>query len=595
MKARLSWTRWAPLLLLAGVLGACGGAAVPKTAEEAAAPPVPGQPPAPAPAPAEPQATCDELAIRLLDRGPGVHGAIVADTLHLGGATAPVNCLEPANQSVAGWSIPDDWTAQAQQSQYYLIVVRYPGGNRLYIISRRGDGTSCIVDTNDECVAEVSDLADDFDLSDLPDDVAPTIPAGRPAPPTPPAPAAPPPGGGYTPPVVAPPTAPAPGAPGKAGSPHPHNGQAGVAVDAPLLQWSPAFRATRYDLYWGTAQNLAADEALGTPINTASTVVTIRMPGATAAERRLAEETTYYWRVDAMNVAGTTRGDVWSFTTAAAPVAPAAPVATTAPAVPGNPRPRNEATRVPVDRPVLRWSAAARATSYDLYWGTTQNLAADTALGTPITTTAYTPAVLIRRPGATAAERRLAEETTYYWRVDAKNAAGTTRGDVWSFTTAPVVTKYGTLWIYDESVDEGDAGDRIRTDIEGPGSRLLWVYWKDHELPDGTSTVIDVKMTGVTATRCVDFIHAGCDEVQIVGQDEGREYGANLTVRRTATRWGLDDVPLDVAGIYSSIAIIGDDIKEEDETFRIEIAPRAGGIIPTCGRCSATFTIRNDD
>ena len=298
MKARLGWTRWTVLLLLAGILGACGGAAVPKTTAAPAAP-APAQPADPAPA--EPQATCDDLAIRLLDRGPGIHGAIVADTLHMGGATAPVTCAEPASQSVAGWSIPDDWTAQVRQSQYY-IVIRYPGGSRLYVISLRSDGTTCVLDTNDECIARVSDLPEDFDLRDLPDEVAATIPGGREAPP-------------------------ADTVPDAAGNPQPRNEAIGVTVDAPLLRWSAAARATGYDLYWGTTKNLAADAALGTPLNTSYTVVTIRMPGATAAERRLAHETTYYWRVDAKNDAGTTRGNVWSFTTAAAPAAAAEPVA----------------------------------------------------------------------------------------------------------------------------------------------------------------------------------------------------------------------------------------------------------------------------
>ena len=45
---------------------------------------------------------------------------------------------------------------------------------------------------------------------------------------------------------------------------------------------------------------------------------------------------------------------------------------------------------------LLSWSAAARAASYDVYWGTGRNLAADADLGTPIGTT-FT-ATTIRRP-----------------------------------------------------------------------------------------------------------------------------------------------------------------------------------------------------
>ena len=293
VKTKHAWARWAPLLIVAGIVAACGPAVTP-TADAPA--------PAPTPAPAEPQVTCDDLAIQLLERGAGIHGAIVADTLHMGGAEAPVTCAEPANLSLlADLSIPEEWTAQAQQSQYYLIVIRYPGGNRLYVISRRSDGTSCVVDTNDQCIAQVTELPDGFDPQDLPEDVTPIIPAGRPAPPT----VSPPPDGGYTPPVV--PAPPAASAPAAAGNPQPRDGATGVAVETLLLSWSAAARAASYDVYWGREEHLTADADLGTPIGTTFTATTIRRP---------ALSTTYYWRVDAKNDQGTTTGGVWSFTTA---------------------------------------------------------------------------------------------------------------------------------------------------------------------------------------------------------------------------------------------------------------------------------------
>ena len=70
----------------------------------------------------------------------------------MGGETAPATCSAPANQN-----------------QYYLIVINYPGGNRLYVVSRRSGGTMCVVDTNDRCIAQVTDLPDDFDLEELPE------------------------------------------------------------------------------------------------------------------------------------------------------------------------------------------------------------------------------------------------------------------------------------------------------------------------------------------------------------------------------------------------------------------------------------------
>ena len=251
--------------------------------------------------PTERQATCDDSAIRLPDRGAGIHGAIVADTLHMGGATAPVTCQAPANQSLlAGLSIPDDRTEQVRQSQYYLIVIRYPNGNRLYVISHRRDGTSCVVDTNDRCVAQVTGLPDDFDLGDLLPGVPSLIPGDRPAPPT-----------------VRPPANGTPA--GAASNPHPRDGATGVTVAGPLLSWAAVPRALSYDVYYGATRDIR-----GTPVNTASTFLSI----STSAD--LAAGTLYYWRVDAKNEAGTTRGNVWSFTTGEAPAPPPETSAATA-------------------------------------------------------------------------------------------------------------------------------------------------------------------------------------------------------------------------------------------------------------------------
>ncbi len=425
------WTRWAPLLALTALLSACG-AVTPKPAA-----PTPEPAATPTPEPAARQASCDDSAIRLPDRGAEVDGAIFADTLHMGGATAPATCTEPTNESLeAGLSLPEDLTAQVRQSRYYLIVIRYPGGNRLYIVTRRGDGASCVVDLNDECIAHVTDLPDDFDLEDLPDDAPPTIPGGRPAPPTvspPPAPSEP-----ATP---TEPAAPSAAAPRAAWFPAP--GDEATNVDAydgsVTLLWEPGHSggrggpaATSFDVYWGTSQNLAADADLGTPIRTTTLTVDIQP---------LAFDTTYYWRVDANNAAGATRGDVWSFTTSTAPAPPtpappppAEEPPAAAPRAAWFPAPSDGATDVDVGSDgsvTLLWEpgesggrGGARTDSFDVYWGTSRNLAADADLGTPI-----------RTPTLTVDIQPLAFGTTYYWRVDGNNAAGTTPSMVWSFTT----------------------------------------------------------------------------------------------------------------------------------------------------------------
>ena len=95
----------------------------------------------------------------------------------------------------------------------------------------------------------------------------------------------------------------------------------------------------------------------------------------------------------------------------------------TPPALPSkatNPSPNNTAT----DRSIstdLSWSNGGGATSYDVYFGTDPTPDSGEFKGNQ-TSTSYDPGTLNR-------------DTTYYWRIDAKNPAGTTTGDVWSFST----------------------------------------------------------------------------------------------------------------------------------------------------------------
>ena len=73
--------------------------------------------------------------------------------------------------------------------------------------------------------------------------------------------------------------------------------------------------------------------------------------------------------------------------------------------------------------PALSWTAASGATSYDVYLGTSPA----PPLVANITATVYGPGTL-------------SEGTTYYWQVAARNAGGSTRSAIWSFTTQVFTT-----------------------------------------------------------------------------------------------------------------------------------------------------------
>ena len=126
---------------------------------------------------------------------------------------------------------------------------------------------------------------------------------------------------------------------------------------------------------------------------------------------------TYYWRVDEIEADGTTvhTGDVWQFT--------AAPVK----AFNANPAPGAKYQDLDV---TLSWTAATMVISHDVYFGTDQ---AAVAAGTGDTFKGNQFATTYDLTGLTAG-------TSYFWRIDeVKSGGAKVKGDVWSFTTAPVI------------------------------------------------------------------------------------------------------------------------------------------------------------
>jgi len=184
--------------------------------------------------------------------------------------------------------------------------------------------------------------------------------------------------------AVAPPATPS--------APSPADGATGVTTTL-TLTWTSA-GATTYDVLFG-------------PTDPPSQVASgLTSPSYTPTG--LAPNTQYFWQIVAHNVGGANQGPEWTFTTAPA-----------APATPASPAPAAGATGVSTT-PTLTWTATG-ATSYDVAFG---------AANPP-------PTVATGQSVASFSPAALANNTTYYWQITARNSGGSTSGPVWSFTTMP--------------------------------------------------------------------------------------------------------------------------------------------------------------
>ncbi|MFA5794787.1 MAG: kelch repeat-containing protein [Candidatus Brocadiia bacterium] len=185
---------------------------------------------------------------------------------------------------------------------------------------------------------------------------------------------------------------PTPTAPAQVTSPTPDDSATNV-ITTTQVSWASVSGATSYDVFFGTTSpGVFVGNQSDTNYN----------PGTA-----LFYNTTYYWRIDSKNSAGTTTGNVWTFITQIAPSAQAT-----------SPSPANSTTNAHINQQ-LGWASASGAISYDVYFGLT---ATGWSPVTNIITTVYNPGTLNT-------------STIYYWRIDSKTSVGTTTGSVWSFTT----------------------------------------------------------------------------------------------------------------------------------------------------------------
>jgi hypothetical protein len=217
-------------------------------------------------------------------------------------------------------------------------------------------------------------------------------------------------------------------------------------VDGTLLEetwvtlgWAPGMSAVSHDVYFG--DNFADVESGAESAfqgNQATTMFIAGFPGFLYPEG-LVPGTTYYWRIDEVDADGTTKyqGDVWSFTV---------PSKTAF-----NPKPVDNGKHVDPDVE-LSWTEGYGAKLHTVYFGESfdevNNGQAQAAL-------TYTPGTL-------------ESGKTYYWRVDEFDVVSTHKGDVWKFTTLPVITITDPNLIGWWMFDEGTGNTAI--DFSGHGN-----------------------------------------------------------------------------------------------------------------------------
>jgi hypothetical protein len=190
----------------------------------------------------------------------------------------------------------------------------------------------------------------------------------------------------------------------------PSNGAVGIPV-TPTLSWNASSGATLYRL------QLSKSSGFGTLVVDDSTIaLTSRIVGP------LGNDTTYYWRVRAGNTyEWSSFSSTWSFTTAAIP-----------PPIPELSTPIDLSTNISIT-PTLSWNASSGATAYQLQVSKSSGFGSVVFTDSTITTT-------WKQVGP------LANDSSYYWRVRAKNPGGwSDYSAAWNFTTSPVIPPVPSL------------------------------------------------------------------------------------------------------------------------------------------------------
>ena len=278
--------------------------------------------------------------------------------------------------------------------------------------------------------------------------------------------------------------------PKKAYNPDPADGAELADLDTKLT-WTPGFGAKLHTVYFGDDFDVVSNAVGGFPQG-----VLTYSPSAIELEK------VYYWRVDEFDAIETHKGDTWTFTT---------------PGAIGNPQPANGTTEV-TPTPILSWTPATNATSYEIYLGTDKETVRSADTGSPEYKGSRASGSENYDTGA------LDWNSTFCWRVDAVYNTGPVKGPVWTFTTG------GFLLVDDfESYTDDDAA-----------GQAIWQHWIDgFGIPDNGAQV------GYLLPPYAEqiIVHGGLQSMPLMYINETGVTNSEATLTLPATRdWTAESV-----------------------------------------------------
>lgn len=245
------------------------------------------------------------------------------------------------------------------------------------------------------------------------------------------------------------------------------------------LMWSPGISAVSHDVYLGDnfddVYNGTGSTFQG---NHATTFYVVGFPGF-AYPDGLVRGTTYYWRVDEIEVDGTVlAGDVWNFMVH--------------PMTAYNPSPPDGDTYIALDVE-LSWAAGFGAKIHTVYFGNNYDEVNNASGGSPQSATTYIPGPLEM-------------DKTYYWRVDEFDGVTTFKGNLWSFTTHPEMpVAHPSLvgwWTFDEgqgTVAVDGSGYYHHGDVVGDPQWVAGKIGGAIQL-DGNDDYVEIGSVGISGT-----------------------------------------------------------------------------------------------